>query len=67
MVPGLLDVGLEDETDNQFVEVRRPERDANAVQFWVQTGIDTRIRDIHPKVFMTNEIKNTAVSYAGDY
>lgn len=65
--PGLLDVGTRNVTDGNFVSVRNPYEDPNEVQFWVQSAYDTRIQDIHPKVFMTNEEINTINDWAGDY
>ncbi len=65
--PGLLDVGFNNVTDNDYVQVRNPYDDPNEVQFWIQSAIDTRIQDVHPKVFMTNELKNTSINLAGDY
>lgn len=67
MKPGMLDIGFENETDKDYVQVRNPYEDPNEVQFWIQAGIDTRVQDIHQKVFLTNEQKNTALNYAGDY
>lgn len=67
MKPGLMDIGFENESDKDYVQVRNPYDDPNEVQFWIQAGIDTRVQDIHEKVFMTNELKNTALTYAGDY
>ncbi len=67
MKPGLLDVGFNNVTDNDYVQVRNIEKDPNEVQFWIQSAIDTRIQDVHQKVFMTNQVKNTAISLAGDY
>jgi uncharacterized protein YjdB len=40
---------------------------SNEVQFWVQSAYDTRIIDIHPKVFMINEEINGINDLAGDY
>jgi hypothetical protein len=65
--PGLLDIGMRNVTDQQFVSVRNIEKDPNEVQFWVQSAVDTRIQDIHPKVFMTNDQINTVENLAGDY
>jgi len=67
MLPGLLDLGVNKNADGQFVQVRTPYKDPNDVQFWIQASYDTRIRDIHPKLFRMNEQKNTSVNYAGDY
>jgi hypothetical protein len=65
--PGLLHVGVNDDSDSQFVQVRTPYKDPNDVQFWIQAAFDTRIRDVHEKVFQTNEQQNTGLSLAGDY
>lgn len=65
--PGLLDIGTRNITDGNFISVRNIERDPNEVQFWVQAAYDTRIIDIHPKVFMINEEINGINDLAGDY
>src|SRR5690606_30858305 len=65
--PGMLDVGTRNATDQQFVSVRNVKDDPNEVSFWVQAAYDTRIVDIHPKVFMMNEFINTVEDLAGDY
>lgn len=65
--PGLLDIGTRNVTDGNFVSVRNIEGDPNEVQFWVQAAYDTRIVDIHPKVFMVNEEINGLNDWAGDY
>lgn len=64
--PGNLDFGVMTESDKQYVQVRNPFKDPNEVQFWIQAGYDTRINDIHQKLFMTNEQSNASVNYAGD-
>lgn len=65
--PGLLDIGVRNVTDGNFVSVRNIDRDPNEVQFWAQSAYDTRIQDIHPKVFQINEEINTLNNFAGDY
>ncbi len=65
--PGNLDFGVGKQTDSQFVQVRNPHMDPNIVQYWIQAAYDTRIQDVHKKLFMTNEQKNTGLNFAGDY
>lgn len=65
--PKLLEFGQAPNNAGSFVQVRDPFPDPNDVQFWIQTAYDTRINDIHRKVFQTNEQQNTALSLAGDY
>jgi hypothetical protein len=65
--PGNFDLGLRTKTDTQFIQVRTPYKDPNWVQFWGQFEIGTRIRSIHPKMFMVNDQTNTAIELAGDY
>ncbi|MDR1716347.1 MAG: hypothetical protein LBS20_10920 [Prevotella sp.] len=65
--PGLLDIGVNSQSDISFVQVRNPFPNPNQVQFWVQAAFGTRIADIHEKVFRTNEQQNTALDFAGDY
>jgi hypothetical protein len=67
MKPGLLDLGVSNQSDDSFVQVRNPYADPNEVQFWIQASYDTRIKDVHPKLFQTNEQVNTGVIYSGDY
>ena len=63
----LLDIGVNNESDSDFVQVRSISKDPNEVQYWIQAAYDTRIGDVHPKVFLTNDQVNTANSFAGDY
>ena len=65
--PGQLDFGVGKYTDQQFVQVRNVDKNPNIVQFWVQSSYDTRINDVHRKLFMTNDQKNTVLDLAGDY
>ena len=65
--PGMLDFGVGEQDDKNFVQVRNPYKDPNEVQFWIQNGYDTRFKDIHEKVFQTNEQTNTGLDLAGDY
>lgn len=65
--PGNLDFGVGDESDSQYVQVRTPHKDPNIVQYWIQAAYDTRINDVHQKLFLTNEQTNTKLDLAGDY
>ncbi len=65
--PGNLDFGVGKESDQKFVQVRSIAKDPNEVQFWMQAAFDTRINDVHQKLFQTNEQKNTGLDLAGDY
>lgn len=65
--PGNLDFGVGSKTDADFVQVRNPHKDPNVVQYWIQAAYDTRIVDVHQKLFMINEQKNAALNLAGDY
>ena len=65
--PGLLDFGMGDQSDKDYVQVRAPYTDPNMVQFWMEAAFDTRVNDVHAKVFLTNEQTSTAVDLAGDY
>ncbi|MDR1436825.1 MAG: hypothetical protein LBI65_01770 [Candidatus Symbiothrix sp.] len=65
--PGLLDIGVGDESDKDFVQVRNPYADPNEVQYWIQAAFDTRIKDVHEKLFLTNEQVNTSLNLSGDY
>lgn len=65
--PGNLDFGVGEETDSNYVQVRNPHKDPNIVQYWIQAAYDTRIQDVHQKMFLTNEQKNVGLNLAGDY
>lgn len=65
--PGLIDFGYNYDKSDQYVQVRDPYEDPNDVQFWLESAYDTRFRDVHQKVFQTNEQVNTGVDLAGDY
>lgn len=60
--PGLFDIGFNVESDKDYIQVRTPYEDPNDVQFWGQFAVDTRIKDIHEKIFLTNEVINTSNS-----
>ncbi len=67
---GNMDIGFDTSKSaksRKFVQVRDPFEDPNYVQFWLQAKYGVRVRDIHPKKFLTNEQTNTAVNLAGDY
>jgi hypothetical protein len=67
MQPGNLDLGVNNEGDAGYVQVRNPYKDPNIVQYWIQAAYDTRVNDVHQKLFMMNEQVNTGVNLAGDY
>ncbi len=64
---GNMDIGFNTGKAQQFVQVRNIFEDPNEVQFWLEAGYGVRIRDVHKKVFLTNEQSNTAIDLAGDY
>lgn len=64
---GLLDIGRQAGGSSNFCQIRNISNDPNDVQFWLQDGYGTRIRDVHRKVFMTNEQTNTAPDLMADY
>lgn len=64
---GLLDIGRQAGGSSNFCHIRNISTDPNEVQFWLQDGFGTRIRDVHRKVFMTNEQTNTAPDLMADY
>lgn len=64
---GNMDLGFDTSEGKQFVQVRSIFEDPNEVQFWLEAGYGTRVRDVHKKVFQTNEQANTALVLAGDY
>lgn len=64
---GLLDIGRQAGGSSNFCQIRSISADPNEVQFWVQDGYGTRLRDVHRKVFMTNEQTNTAPDLLADY
>lgn len=65
--PDMLDFGVNKTADDKFVQVRPIGDDPNDVQFWIQASYDTRINDVHCKVFQMNDQANTAPELAGDY
>lgn len=64
---GNMDLAFDTQTAKQFVQVRNIYEDPNEVQFWLEAAYGVRFRDVHPKVFQTNEQTNTAINLAGDY
>jgi len=64
---GNMDIGFNTSKSEQFVQVRNIDRDPNVVQFWLEAAYGVRIRDIHQKVFRTNEQVNTRIDLSGDY
>lgn len=67
MKPNNMELGWNSQKAAQFVQVRDPFEDPNMIQFWLQAAYGTRIIEIHPKVFMTNEQSNSATMLRGDY
>ena len=65
--PGVLDFGMSEASDKDYVQVRTPFTDPNMVQFWMEAAFDTRVNDVHAKMFLTNEQVSTPVDLAGDY
>ena len=64
---GNMDLGFDTNSAKQFVDVRNIYEDPNDVQFWLQAAYGVRFRDIHCKIFQTNELANTGFDLAGDY
>ena len=64
---GNMDLGFNTNRSNQFCQVRSIFEDPNEVQFWIEAAYGTRVRDVHQKVFKTNEQTNTGNDLAGDY
>lgn len=64
---GNMDIAFNTQAASKFCQIRDIYEDPNEWQFWLQSGYDTRVRDWHYKVFLTNEQKNTALDLAGDY
>ena len=64
---GNMDIGFNTGRSNQFMQVRNIFEDPNEVQFWIEAAYGVRIRDVHEKVFRTNEQVNTGLNLAGDY
>jgi hypothetical protein len=66
-IPGNFDIGVNTNTDGQFVQVRSIKTDPNIVQFWIQAEYGTRINLWNKKVFVTNELAAVANQLSGDY
>jgi len=64
---GNLDIGYNTSKSEQFVQVRNWTRDPNEVQYWLEAAYGVRIREVHKKVFRTNEQVNTRIDLSGDY
>jgi hypothetical protein len=64
---GNMDIGFNTGKSNQFMQVRNIFEDPNEVQFWIEAAYGVRIRDVHAKVFKTNEQTNVGLDLAGDY
>ena len=64
---GNMDLGFNTSKSEQFVQVRNIDRDPNVVQYWLEAAYGVRIRDVHKKVFRTNEQINTRIDLSGDY
>lgn len=64
---GNMDMGFNTNKSDQFCQVRNIYDDPNEVQFWIEAAYGTRVRDVHQKVFKTNEQQNTGLDLAGDY
>ena len=67
MKPNNLELGWNTQKAAQFVDVRDIFDDPNEVQFWLQAAYDTRVIDVHQKLFMTNEQTNSSLILSGDY
>lgn len=64
---GNMDLGMNTGKSKQFIQVRNIFEDPNEVQFWLEAAYGVRIRDVHAKVFKTNEQTNVGLDLAGDY
>ncbi len=64
---GNMDLGFNTSKSENFVQVRNIDRDPNIVQFWLEAAYGVRIRDVHKKIFQTNEQANTRIDLSGDY
>ena len=66
-IPGNLHFGMDTFGDEEFVEVRTPYEDPNAMQFWLQADFGCRIVSIHKKEFQVNDRSGVGASIGGDY
>lgn len=64
---GNMDIGFNTSKSEKFIQVRNIDRDPNVVQFWLEAAYGVRIRDVHKKIFRTNEQTNTRIDLSGDY
>lgn len=64
---GNFDMGFNTNKSNQFIQARFIDEDPNVVQYWLEAAYGVRVRDVHKKVFRTNEQANVSVNLAGDY
>lgn len=66
-IAGNMHFGMNNQSDEQFVQVRDPYEDPNFKQFWIQGDYGTRILSVNEKVFQVNDGTPVANSLAGDY
>lgn len=67
-VPGNIEIGMNTEGDEQFVQIRDIYEDPNDFQFWSQFAWGARVNQLNKKVFMVNEQVNAAITdLSGDY
>ncbi len=66
-MPGLLDFGMDNQGDLDFVQIRSIKTDPNIVQFWMQADFGARINGLHKKVFCVNERAAVSDPISGDY
>jgi len=64
---GNMDIGFDTSKAAQFMQVRNIYEDPNEIQFWLESMYGTRVRDVHKKIFKTNEQVNTRIDLSGDY
>lgn len=66
-VAGNMDHGMNTMGDSDFVQIRDIFEDPNLVQYWIQWENGNRIRNLHRKMFCTNDGTSIASDLSGDY
>ena len=66
-IPGNFDIGVNTQSDAQFVQVRNIKTDPNIVQYWIQAEYGTRINLWNKKVLAVNELAAVGNQLSGDY
>lgn len=65
-VPGMLQLGYDSLSDDEFVKVRNIDDDANEVTYNIQARYGLNIKSFNPKVFAVNSGDLSPIEWSGD-